>query len=219
MAWPALAAHAEPRRSHSGPLDRLRCRRRHWPGADELPLPELTADDAGPGASNGPARDQRRRACRGRLRGGRRRAFPVLAIANVDPWGLGPDLDALPVPDKRPQRRQPAGGQRRQSTASPSLRSRRTRRAWLRANRGGPGGPALGRGCLISLRRGRFVMSVCAGDGFARCGPRGRTQSPAGFGRPSGRRPRPPDPARPRDRSPDPRHSPLVVITGGMELE
>jgi len=68
-----------------------------WPGEAELPLPDLTAGTAPPPIA---ARGLSRRPAASLQDGSAddTDAFPVLELAAVDPWGPGPNLEALPMP-------------------------------------------------------------------------------------------------------------------------
>ena len=114
--WPGRRLPPMPNAlSHKPTVTNVTASLGNWPGADELPLPELSADAApSPVVARG-GLSRRPAAGLQDFSAGDTEDFPVMQIADIDPWGPALGLEALPMP-----------GQASLAVASMARRRRRT---------------------------------------------------------------------------------------------
>jgi hypothetical protein len=154
----------------------------NWPGADELPLPDVSTDDAQP-EGQAVAGVAAPAVPRVRLLDSATGAddddeFPMLVIADLDPWGPAPATEGLPLPDQAPRLAA--------ATTAPATPADNLAGPVQPDEPNDPGAAPVAAGLaallsavagLVSLRRGRLLMSTLRGLGGY------RPAWPSGLGR------------------------------------
>ncbi|MGI9145238.1 MAG: hypothetical protein ACR2IK_01600 [Chloroflexota bacterium] len=159
--WPGRRLPPMPNaRTHKPSVTNVTASIDNWPGVDELPLPELLSADATPSpvaSAEGVASSSRLAADLQDFPAGEVEELAVMELADVDPWGPGPDLEALPMP-----------GQSRLAIASAAPSDTATHLAAVTETED-PGvtplklslaGLLAALGGLIGMRRGRLLSAL-----------------------------------------------------------